>query len=250
MSQTRSDLTGATALITGAAKRLGAAIALGLADKGANVVVHYNSSADAAEDLAEQIRSLGRKAWTVQADLTSTEQAEGLVDRCCQAAGDVHVLINNASIFPADRITTAGVDEILENIHLHALSPLLLTRGFARRGALRHVVNMLDARIVDYDRFHAAYHLSKRMLMTLTRMLALELAPAVAVNAVAPGPVLPAAGQSQQQFEAVVESIPLRRVGALADVTEAVLFLLNSRFITGQVVFVDGGRHMKANVYG
>ncbi|MFW6158915.1 MAG: SDR family oxidoreductase, partial [Planctomycetota bacterium] len=112
------------------------------------------------------------------------------------------------------------------------------------------IVNFLDTRVVAYDREHVAYHLSKRMLFSLTRMMALEFAPAVRVNAVAPGLILPPPGRDRAYLERLKSSNPLNRVGTLGQVTEAVLFLLGNEFVTGQVVFVDGGQHMNGRTYG
>lgn len=250
MAESTAPLTGKTVLVTGGAKRLGRATALALAGQGADVVVHWRSSAAEADDLAEQIRKAGRKCWTVQADLASPDQAQALVPRAIDQAGGLDILINNAAIFPADRLTDVAVEDILVNIQIHAISPLLLSRAFAAQGRPGHIVNFLDTRITDYDRAHTAYHLSKRMLYTLTRMLALELAPQVAVNAVAPGLVLPPPGRDAGAFKKLVHTNPLNRVGSVEEVARTVLFLVGSQFVTGQVIFVDGGRHMKGRVYG
>ncbi len=245
-----SALAGKVALITGAAKRLGRATALALAAKGADVVLHYNHSADAAAALAEEIQRGGRQAWTLRCDLGEAPQTEDLMGHAIRAAGAVDILINNASIFPTGRVTEASVEDILANVQVHAVGPLLLSRALAAQGRGGHIINFLDARIADYDREHAAYHLSKRMLFTLTRMLALELAPDVLVNAVAPGLILPPPGEEEGFLDRMAHTNPMNRHGSPADVAEAVLFLLTSRFITGQVIFVDGGRHMKGRVYG
>ena len=250
MPNSNRPLVGRTALVTGGAKRLGRATALALSGAGADVVVHFNRSAADAASLAEAIRQAGRQAWTVQADLSRPDQAEALLARAVEAAGPIQILINSASIFPADTIMTVGAEELLANIQIHAVAPLMLSRAFAAQAVAGDIINFLDARITDYDRRHAAYHLSKRMLGTLTRMLALELAPAIAVNAVAPGAILPAVGQDEDDFAKLASTNPLKRLGTPEEIARAVLFLLESRFITGQVIFVDGGRHMKGPVYG
>ncbi len=249
MTAREPSLAGRTALVTGAARRLGRATALALADNGADVVIHYRGSADEAGDVAEQVRRIGRRAWCVQADLADPAAAGELVGRARDAAGTVDVLVNNASIFPADTVTDFTPAALDENVRVNALAPLLLCRAFADGGNAGHVVNFLDSRFVDYDRAHAAYHLSKRMLASLTRMLALELAPAVQVNAVAPGLILPPPGEDESFLEANAHTNPLNRYGSPAEIADAVLLLVRTRFITGQVIFVDGGRHMKGRVY-
>jgi len=244
------ELTGKTALVTGAAQRIGRATALALADAGANVVVHYHRSAAESETLAQTIREAGTSAWTVAADLADEPAAAGLLDRAVEAAGPIDILVNNASIFPSDGLADVTPDALAANIQVHAWAPLVLSRGLAAQGRDGTVVNFLDARVVDYDRNHVAYHLSKRMLLSLTSMMALEFAPRIRVNAVAPGLILPPEGEDQTYLERHASTNPLNRYGSAAAVTDAVLFLVRNDFVTGQVVFVDGGRHLKGRVYG
>jgi NAD(P)-dependent dehydrogenase (short-subunit alcohol dehydrogenase family) len=249
MAPKPSELAGQTALVTGGAARIGRATALALARAGANVVVHCNTSARAAGELAERIRAAGPKAWTVQADLADPTQAEALLEQARQQAGPIDILVSNAAIFPESRLTDFTAEDLAESINVNALAPLLIGRAFAAQGRPGAVVNLLDCRIVNYDRRHAAYHLSKRMLFTLTRMMALEFAPAVRVNAVAPGLILPPAGEDESYLQRRASSNPLNRHGDVEDVTAAVMFLIRSGFVTGQVLYVDGGRHMKGATY-
>jgi len=250
MAADGATLSGRTALVTGAAKRLGRATALALAAEGTDVVVHYGRSRKAAEDTAEDIRRLGRHAWTLGADLADPEQASGLVAGSCEQAGPLDILVNSASIFPDGGLTDVEPAELALNVQVNAMAPLALGRAFAAQGRRGDIINFLDTRITDYDRDHAAYHLSKRMLADLTRMMALEFAPGVKVNAVAPGLILPPAGKDESYLDRLASTNPLGRHGEAEDVTRAVLFLLASDFVTGQVIFVDGGRHMKGRVYG
>ncbi|MCX5769698.1 MAG: SDR family oxidoreductase [Candidatus Hydrogenedentes bacterium] len=250
MASEAASLHGKTALVTGAAKRLGAATALELARHGANVVIHYGKSQAEANHVAEQISALGVRPWTLPANLGDPEAAEGLFDRAVRLAGPIDILVNNASIFPRTGLATLSAADLHANIDVNALAPLLLSRRFFAQGRPGCVVNFLDARITDYDTEHAAYHLSKRMLFSLTRMMALEFAPAVRVNAVAPGLILPPEGEDQSYLERLAHTNPLGRHGDARDVTDAVLFLIRSEFVTGQVIFIDGGRHMKGALYG
>ena len=243
------DLHDNVALVTGGAKRLGRATALALARAGVDVVVHYRSSALEAETLAEEIEAMGRRAWMVKADLENADEAAGLFDRAVESAGPIDYVINNASFFDSDTVMDFSLEDLATNINVHAAAPLLLARAQAKAGRPGAIVNFVDARFVDYDREHAAYHLSKRMLATLTRMLAVELAPAVRVNAVAPGLVLPPVGKDEAYLESLAHTNPLNRYGGAEDIAEAVLFLLRSDFMTGQVLFVDGGRHMAGRMY-
>jgi pteridine reductase len=250
MPHAAGAMTGKVALVTGAAKRLGRAMALALADAGAHVFVHFGRSADAAALVAEQVRERGVQAWTGQADLADPEAAKRLIADAIKQAGAVDILINNASIFPAGRVLDVAPEHIHGNVNVHAVAPLMMMQAMALQGIEGRIVNLLDSRMNDYDRQHAAYQLSKRMLFTLTRMMALELAPRIAVNAVAPGLILPPPGEDDDYLQKLAHTNPLQRHGNAQDIADAVLFLLQSRFITGQVIYVDGGRHIKGNVYG
>ncbi len=249
MDGAHDSLTGRTALVTGAAKRLGRAMALALARQGANIVVHYHRSAPAANALCEEIRRVGVSAWPLLGDLSDAQQTQGLVAQAVSQAGPIDILINNASIFEKETLWETSEASLWRNLHIHAMAPLVLARALAQQGRAGHIVNLLDARVTTYDREHASYHISKRVLLTLTRMLALELAPGIAVNAVAPGLILPPAGQDESYLQKLTHTNPLKRHGDPADVTDAVLFLLRSRFITGQVIHVDGGYHLKGHTY-
>ena len=249
MTDTAPALAGRTALITGAAKRIGRGMALAAAGQGADVVVHYNTSSSAASALADEIRQLGRRAWTIQCDLADASAAGALAGRALDAAGPIDILINNASIYPPGRITEITAADLAQNIQVHAFAPLVLSRALAERATGGHIINLLDCRITGYDLAHAAYHLSKRMLLDLTRMLALELAPAFAVNAVAPGLIVPPPGQGERFGPHLAATNPLKRLGTLRAVADAAMFLLKSDFITGQVLFVDGGRHLRGGTH-
>ena len=249
MDDSDTTLAGRTALITGAARRLGRAIALALAQQGVRVVVHHNRSADEALATCEDIRRLGVSAWHVQADLADSGQAETLFERAVGEAGPIDILVNSASTFEKETIWETSAESLEANLRLHATVPLILARALAGQGRGGAIVNMLDTRVTVYDRQHVAYHISKRVLLTLTRMLAIELAPAVAVNAVAPGLILPPAGQDESYLKKLAHCNPLNRYGDPEQVADAVLFLLRSRFITGQVIYVDGGYHMKGHMY-
>ncbi len=190
---------GRTYLITGAAHRIGQALALGLAKDAAGMIIHYNTSESAAKQLAQEINAIGVKAFTIAADLGNVAQCEHLLKNAQDLAGPIDVLINNASIFEQGLLTDITVDDLNRNMMTNAYAPLLLSRSFVelnkgrRVSRLPVIINILDSRITDYDRQHAAYHLAKRALFTLTKMLALEFAPNVRVNGVAPGLILPPA---------------------------------------------------------
>ncbi len=243
------SLKGKTALITGAAKRLGKAIALSLSRQGVNTVVHCHRSAPAADALCEDIRCIGASCSLLQCDLSEVQQTQGLMEQAISQAGPIDILVNNASVFDQETLWETSEQSLWRNLQIHAVAPLMLARAFARQGRPGHIVNLLDTRVTTYDREHASYHISKRVLLTLTRMLALELAPSIAVNAVAPGLILPPAGQDESYLQKLAHTNPLKRHGDPMDVADAVLFLLRSHFITGQIIYVDGGYHMKGHTY-
>lgn len=243
-------LAGRTALVTGAAKRLGRAIALALAEEGVSIVAHYNTSRADSELLAEQCGRLGVPAHCLAADLAEPEEAVELIGRATDVAGPLDIVINNASIFPSDTLADFTAESIDVNVKVNAVAPALIARAFAERGRAGDVVNLLDARMSSTDNDHLSYHLSKRMLYAFTRLMALEYAPDVRVNAVAPGLVLPPAGRDESYLESKRHTNPLHSYGSPGDVADAVLFLLKSEFTTGQVIYVDGGRHMTGGIYG
>lgn len=243
------DLHGKTALITGGARRLGAATTLALAEAGVHVVIHYHTSEQEAAHVAEQVRGHGVRCALVQADLARTEDVAGLLARAVDLAGPLDFLINNAAVFPETTLRACTTEGLWQNMQINALAPLRLGLDLAAQDRDGCIINFLDTMVVDYDRKHVPYHLSKRMLYSLTRMMAIEYAPKVRVNAVAPGLILPPEGKDEHYLAALAHTNPLQRYGEPRAVTEAVLFLLRSAFITGQVIFLDGGRHLRGRVY-
>ncbi|MBN2352048.1 MAG: SDR family oxidoreductase [Spirochaetales bacterium] len=244
-------LKGKRALVTGGARRLGEAICRALAAEGVDLVIHYNTSAREAEELARDLTGAGATAKTIRADLSRKDEYESLVARGVAAAGPIDLLVNNASIFPPGRIDRMSESDLFSNITVNALAPLVVSREFAKQvGEGGAIVNLLDTRIVEYDRAHAAYHVSKRLLADFTRMTALEFAPRVRVNAVAPGLVLPPEGMDAEYFAGRIKDVPLGRHGEPGDVARAVVFLLASPFVTGEVLFVDGGQRLRGDMYG
>lgn len=246
----RETLHGQTALVTGAARRLGREVALALAGEGAHVVAHYHTSKGDADRLAEEIGALGVKAWTVPADLSRAGEPEQLFSRALELAGPVDVLINSASLYTEERMSDVTSEALTMNVNVNALAPFFLSRAFAQQNREGCIINFLDTRINDYDERHVSYHLSKRMLFSITRMMAMEFAPKVRVNAVAPGLILPPEGKDDAYLKGLASTNPLNAHGGAGDVVSTVLYLLQSPFITGQVIYVDGGRHMLGGVYG
>lgn len=229
-----------TALVTGGAKRIGAAVGTALAGAGCRVAVHANTSLDEAEDLADRIGGVA-----VQADLQDPQAAQSLVSRAAEAlGGPVTYLVNNASAFPRTRLQDATYEDLDAMMRLHAWAPLALTRSLAAQGG-EAAVNLLDTRITSHDPTHMPYHLSKQALAALTRTLARELAP-MRVSGVAPGPVLePTDGSDGSRHQAAIDATLLGRAGRPEEVASAVRFLLQAEYITGDILYVDGGRHLR-----
>jgi|SRR6185437_7231777 len=238
------DLSGRVALITGGARRIGRQTALALADQGVNVILHYNRSDQAAHQLATELGLKGVKSWTVQADFRHPDEYSTLIERARTVAGNIDILINNASIFPAEPLAELDWPGFSADMEVNAWVPLTLSREFARGLARGSIVNLHDAHLAGSDFKHAGYILSKHVLAALTRMMALELAPRITVNAVAPGLILPPPGADESYLSSHADLLPLQKHGGPADIAEAIVFLLRSDFITGHVLYVDGGRHL------
>jgi pteridine reductase len=238
-------LEGKNALVTGAARRIGRAIALALAREGANVAIHFEHSELEAAELAVEIKGLGVQAAELRANLSDPDELGGLVGRARIALGPLEILVNNAATYPSDSLETITLESLERNLELNAWAPLLLTRAFAAQTERGQVVNLLDSRVAGFDRTHLAYILSKHVLSALTRATALELAPGIAVNGVAPGLILPPPGEGEEYVERLARTLPLERRGTAEEVAEAVLYLVTSGFVTGQTIYVDGGRHLK-----
>lgn len=244
-----SPLAGKTALVTGGARRIGRAIALALAEEGAHVIVHFNTSADAAQDTCAEVARRGVRAHSLQADLAAPGEPERLARECLAEEGAVHLLVNNASWFHRSRLGDLSADDLALNMRLHAYAPLALSRTLMAAlppGESGRIVNLLDAYLHTYQRSHIGYNLSKRALHSLTRMLALELAPDVTVNAVSPGVILPPPDEPPESVAPLVAKVPLQRPGEVAEIVAAVMYLLQADYVTGQVLYVDGGAAMRA----
>lgn len=238
-------LTGHTALVTGAAKRVGREIALALARRGANVLVHYRHSADEAERTAAEIRSLGVFSDTLRADLAHAPDAQKLLAQVAHIGKPVDILVNSASLFyrtPIDAVSEKDWDALID---ANLKGPFLLSTELGRRMAAAGggvIINIADWAGFRPYRDYLPYCTSKGGLLTMTKALARDLAPKVRANAVAPGPVLLPEDFSEEDKAAIIKRTPLGRIGSPADVAHAVLFLVESTFVNGIVLTVDGGR--------
>ncbi|HOT90182.1 MAG TPA: SDR family oxidoreductase [Anaerolineae bacterium] len=241
------ELQGKVALVTGGAVRLGRALALALAAEGARVAVHYAHSAGPAEAVVAEITSLGSVAVALQADLGQTATARSLVERAVAHFGQVDVLVNNAAIFEHGDWDDTTEENWDRHFAINLKAPFFLSQAFAmqvgreRRG---HIVNIADWRGVRPGSDHIAYTLTKAGLVAMTQSLALALAPNIQVNAIAPGLILPPPGRDQAYLESKAAQVPARRIGSPEEIAHALLFLLRSDFVTGELVYVTGGEHL------
>lgn len=248
MSDTLSPHLPRVALVTGAGRRIGRAIALDLAQAGFDVAVHCSGSVADAESAAEAIRAHGRRALVLTADLAREDEVEPLLGRAEAALGPVGVLVNNASTFERDEVLTATRAGWVFHMEVNLRAPFVLTQELARRlpkGGEGVVVNMLDQRVWNLTPHFTTYTLSKAGLWTLTQTLALALAPRIRVVGIGPGPALPSARQSAEQFAAQCAGTPLRVGTDPAEICRAVRFALGARSFTGQMIALDGGQHLQ-----
>jgi NAD(P)-dependent dehydrogenase (short-subunit alcohol dehydrogenase family) len=236
--------TARTALITGAGRRIGAAIAHALSRAGYAVVLHAHRSRTDAEKLAADIAAAGGQAKVVLADLADAKTVHGLVPAAA-AFGPLTLLVNNASQFDEDEIATLDRARFERTMAVNLTAPLFLAQAFAaqaRDGA--SIVNIVDQRVLKPTPRFFSYTLSKSALHDATTTLAQGLTPRVRVNAVAPGPTLPSPRQSDAQFAAQGASLPLKQGPSPQDIAAAVLYLAQANSVTGVTIAVDGGQHL------
>jgi pteridine reductase len=237
------------ALVTGGAKRIGREIALNLASKGFDIAISYNKSATEAKKLSQEIvKNFSVKCEIFCSDLCKQDSAKKLAKDVIKKFPHLNLLINNASIFNKSKFVTETDSETFDNINIHFISPLILAKEFAKNVAAKkisdaQIINMLDKNIVRFDTNYFSYLLSKKSLAELTKMLALELAPSVRVNGVAPGFILNPIDKktSYKDVQSLIKKIPLQTKGDVENILQAIDFLMLNKFVTGQVLFIDGG---------
>ncbi len=245
------------ALVTGAGRRLGRAMALYLAERGFDVAVHYAASADEAAEVVAEIRAMGRKALALQADLLMEEESVNLIPRAAEAlGGPLTVLVNNASIFEYDSISSATRQSWDKHMESNLRAPFVLTQGFAAQCppalmdsrnepvAQGLIVNMIDQRVLKLTPEFTSYTLAKMGLWALTRTAAQGLAPNIRVNAIGPGPTLQGARQSADHFARQRGATVLGRGAGTGDITAALGYFLDAKAVTGQLLCIDGGQHL------
>ncbi len=242
------DLIGKVAIVTGGSVRLGKTIALCLAGQGVKIGLHYNQSAEQAEGTLEDITSLGSMGILVRADFRQPLQAaEKIVEKTLSEFNRVDILINSAAIFEESSFSSVTGDHWDRHFDINLKAPFFLCQKFAQHlnpGERAQIVNIADWRGTRPGNDHLVYTLTKSALVTMTKSLAQHLAPDIQVNAIAPGTILPPPGSDQNYLRQITEKIPMGRTGTPQDVTNALLYLLRSDFITGEVLHVTGGQQL------
>ena len=242
-----NDTPAGTALVTGAARRIGRAIALDLARHGWAVAIHYNTSGEDAADVVAEIEGLGGRAAALQAPLTEEEQVLGLVPAAADALGPVTLLVNNAASFVHDDILEGRRETWDLHMEANLRAPVVLTQAFARalpEGTAGNVVNILDQRVWNPTPYFMSYTVSKVGLWTLTQTLAMALAPQIRVNAIGPGPTLQGERQTEEHFRLQWQNVPMQRSTEPEEIAAAIRFILEAPGLTGQMIALDGGEHL------
>jgi len=235
-----------TALITGAAKRVGKTLALHLASQGWNIAIHYNSSGTEAELLQHELKSSypDQQFEPFRADLDNSAEVESLIPRVIQKMGSIDLLINNASVFDRGDFLNTDTDLLDRHMNVNFRAPFILAREYSRLVKAGLIINFVDTRITNNKSNFAAYSLSKKVLWEMTKMAALELGPNIRVNAIAPGLALAPIEKGDDYLRKLSKNIAMKRPGGLDPVLMSLDYILNNDYLTGQLLFCDGGENL------
>ncbi len=249
-------------LITGGANRIGREIALHFSKKGWNIALHYFKSSSKAKKLKkiiepnwssytrDEIPFLWSKVALIKADLKSAKQVEKIIPRAKKQLGTIDCLINNAALFENDDISNFTIKKWNDHLNTNLLAPTILTKQFAKqisKKTVSNIINIIDQRIFKLTPIFMSYTLSKSALHTLTKTMAMRLAPSIKVNGIAPGPIIKSKRQSDKHFNKQVKSTLLKKAVLVKDLCNTVEYLINNDSITGQVVAVDSGQNLSWN---
>lgn len=232
------------ALVTGAGKRIGREIALGLAELGFDIALHYHLSEKPAQETAEQIARTGVKCALFRCDLSDHIQLKNLIETAAGTFPYMDLLVNNASVFEKNKIIDTGFDLLSRHFTVNFFAPYILTRYFAMYCRQGQVINIIDCKTVSNDSLYSAYTLSKKALAEFTKMAAKEFAPKIRVNGISPGVILAPKNEGSDYIEQLVRKVPLRKKGEPHQVVQTVKFLIENEYVTGQIIYVDGGKHL------
>ena len=237
-------------LITGAATRVGKAIALHFAERGWNIALHYFGSASKARKLKKIIEQNWVQVVLIKADLKNPKQVEKIMPLAKRKLGTIDCLVNNAALFEKDDISNFTIKSWNDHLNINLLAPTVLTKQFAKQASKKttsNIINIIDQRIFNLTPFFMSYTISKSGLWTLTKTMAMRLGPNIKVNGIAPGPIIKSKRQTDKYFRNQVKSTLLKKSVRLDDICDAVEFLINNNSITGQIIAVDSGQNLSWN---
>ena len=237
-------------LITGAATRVGKAIALHFAERGWNIAIHYFRSSSKAKKLKKIIEQKLVKAALIKADLKNPKQAEKIISIAKKKLGTIDCLVNNAALFEKDDIANFTTKSWNDHLNINLLAPTILTKQFAKQASKKtvsNIINIIDQRIFNLTPFFMSYTISKSGLQTLTKTMAMRLGPNIKVNALAPGPTIKSKRQTDRHFRNQVKSTLLKKSVRTEDICDTVEFLINNNSITGQIIAIDSGQNLSSN---
>ena len=232
------------AIITGGAKRIGRALALELAEMGYNIILHYNSSETDAKNTREEVIQLGVECEIFGCDLENSKASEELIHFSLKTFKNTSILVNNASIFENIALNDVSYESFDREFNINFRTPFFLCKTFTSKVSEGLIINMLDSRITKVHTRHFVYNLSKKALYHFTLTASKALAPNIRVNGICPGPVLPPPGEENDFLNSVVEKTPLKKFIVLEDIRSALNYLVSTKVVTGEVLFVDGGQHL------
>ncbi len=238
-----------TALITGASKRIGKALTQHLAEKGWNVAIHFNSSEKSANEMVTSLSAKypKQKFASFQTNLAEISEVEKLIPNVISVFGNINLLINNASVFDASYLKETSVELFDSQFHVNLKAPFFLISDFAGNCKTGNIINFVDTKVTSNKSNFAAYSLSKKALWELTKMAALELAPLIRVNAIAPGVTLPPDDKDKKYLLELAKNIPMKKPGGLEPIIRSLDFILDNDHLTGQLLFADGGENLGHN---
>ncbi|WP_297094083.1 SDR family NAD(P)-dependent oxidoreductase [uncultured Draconibacterium sp.] len=238
-----------TALITGASKRIGRSLTEHLAEKGWNVIVHYNSSAKGANELVAGLEAKypDQEFKAIQANLAETDEVVGLIPKLAAEKIKVDLLINNASVFNRGYLNVTSVELFDSQLDVNLKAPFFLIRDFANYFKTGNIINFVDTRITANTSNFAAYSISKKALWELTKMAALEFAPDIRINAIAPGVTLPPEDENEDYLDKLAQGIPMKKPGGVEPILKSLDYILENDHLTGQLLFADGGENLGKN---
>lgn len=235
-----------TALITGAAKRIGKSVAQHLAKKGYHIAIHYNTSKNDALNLQATLQNdYPNQSFKIfQCNLSDSVNTQNLIDKVLQHFTRIDLLVNNASVFDSGVIRETNVTLLNHQINVNLIAPFILSRDYAQNSKEGIIINFLDTRISGYGSSHAAYSLSKVALAHLTKMAALEFGPKIRVNGIAPGATLQPEGKNEDYLLNLADKTPMKIPGGLLPILQSVDYILENKNLTGQILFCDGGEQL------